>query len=188
MPPDTAVAAFVFDLDIGVVAITAAVLLSLVSPEASKSAVGQIAWPTVLLITGIVTYVGLMQEIGTIDYLGEKVADIGAPLLAALIICLIGAAVSAFASTTGILAALIPLAVPFLLAGEIGAIGVIIALALSSSIVDSSPFSTSGALCVANAPDDQRDYVYRRLLRWGLSMIVVAPLVTWSIFVLPGWL
>lgn len=184
----TAVAAFVFDLDIGVVAITAAVILSLFSPEASKSAVGQIAWPTVLLITGIVTYVALMRRMGTIDYLGETVADIGTPLVAALVICLIGAAVSAFASTTGILAALIPLAVPFLLAGEIGAVGVIIALALSSSIVDSSPFSTSGALCVANSPEDQRDYVYRTLLRWGLSMILVAPLLTWLIFVVPGWL
>ena len=184
----TAVAAFGFDLDIGVVAITAAVLLSLASPEASKSAVGQIAWPTILLITGIVTYVSLMQEMGTIDFLGEQVASIGAPLLGALVICFIGAAVSAFASTTGILGALIPLSVPFLLAGEIGAVGVIIALALSSSIVDSSPFSTSGALCVANSQEDQRDKVYKNLLRWGLSMIVVAPLVTWTVFVLPGWL
>ena len=135
----TAVAAFVFGLDIGVVAMTAAVLLSLVSGDASKAAVGQIAWPTVLLITGIVTYVGLMQSIGTIDWLGNRVADIGVPLLAALVICFIGAAVSAFASTTGILAALIPLAVPFLLSGQVGAVGMIIALALSSSVVDSSP-------------------------------------------------
>ena len=54
--------------------------------------------------------------------------------------------------------------------------------------MDSSPFSTSGALCVANAPEEQRDLVYRRLLQWGMSMIVVAPLLTWAIFVLPGWL
>ena len=175
-------------LDIGVVAITAAVLLSIVSGEANKAAVAQIAWPTVLLITGIVTYVGLMQRIGTIDWLGLQVAAIGVPLLAALVICFIGAAVSAFASTTGILAALIPLAVPFLLSGQVGAVGLIIALALSSSIVDSSPFSTSGALCVANSLEEQRDLVYRRLLQWGMSMIVVAPLLTWAIFVLPGWL
>ena len=95
---------------------------------------------------------------------------------------------SAFASTTGILAALIPLAVPFLLGGQVGAVGMIIALALSSSIVDSSPFSTSGALCVANSLEEQRDLVYRRLLQWGMSMIVVAPLITWTVFVLPGWL
>jgi di/tricarboxylate transporter len=184
----TAVAAFVFGLDIGVVAITAAVLLSLTTGQASKAAVAQIAWPTVLLITGVVTYVGLMQRIGTIDWLGNHVAGIGVPLLAALLICFIGAAVSAFASTTGILAALIPLAVPFLLGGQVGAVGMIIALALSSSIVDSSPFSTSGALCVANSLEEQRDLVYRRLLQWGMSMIVVAPLITWTVFVLPGWL
>lgn len=182
----SAVAAFVFGLDIGVVTLTVAVLLTLVSRESGKAAVGQIAWPTVLLITGIVTYVGLMERIGTIDWLGTQVAGIGVPLLSALLICLIGAAVSAFASTTGILAALIPLAVPFLQTGQIGAVGLIIALALSSSIVDSSPFSTSGALCVANSPDDQRDFVYRRLLQWGMSMIVVAPLATWTVLVLPG--
>jgi di/tricarboxylate transporter len=184
----TALASFTLGLDIGVVAITAAVLLSLISGEANKAAVAQIAWPTVLLITGIVTYVGLMQRIGTIDWLGNQVAGIGVPLLAALVICFIGAAVSAFASTTGILAALIPLAVPFLLSGQVGAVGLIIALALSSSIVDSSPFSTSGALCVANSLEEQRDLVYRRLLQWGMSMIIVAPLLTWAIFVLPGWL
>ena len=184
----TALVSFTLGLDIGVVAITAAVLLSLVSGEANKAAVAQIAWPTVLLITGIVAYVGLMQRIGTIDWLGNQVAGIGVPLLAALVICLIGAAVSAFASTTGILAALIPLAVPFLLGGQVGAVGMIIALALSSSIVDSSPFSTSGALVVANSPEDRRDFVYKRLLQWGMSMIIIAPITAWSIFVLPGWL
>ena len=48
-----------------------------------------------LLICGIVMYVALLQEMGTIDWLGEEVADIGTPLLAALVICFIGAAVSA---------------------------------------------------------------------------------------------
>jgi hypothetical protein len=72
----TALASFTLGLDIGVVAITAAVLLSLVSGEANKAAVAQIAWPTVLLITGIVTYVGLMQRIGTIDWLGNQVAGL----------------------------------------------------------------------------------------------------------------
>jgi di/tricarboxylate transporter len=164
------------------------VLLSLLAPNTYKGAVAQVAWPTVLLICGIVTYVNLLQEIGTVDFLGEQVAGIGIPLLAALVICYIGAAVSAFASTTGILGALIPLAVPFLLAGEVGAVGLITALAISSSVVDSSPFSTSGALVTANAPEEQRDYVYRRLMRWGFSMVLIAPPVTWLLLVVPGWL
>jgi di/tricarboxylate transporter len=184
-----AVAALFFDLNVGLVAVTVAAILTLLSPESARDAVNHVAWPTVLLVCGIVLYVGVMQEIGTIDWLGTEVAGIGAPLVAALVICFIGGAVSAFASTTGILGALIPLAVPFLTGSEaVGAVGLITALALSSSIVDSSPYSTSGALTVANATEEQRDYVYKGLMRWGFSMVVIIPIVTWLIFVVPGWL
>ncbi|MEQ3554372.1 SLC13 family permease [Pseudonocardia nematodicida] len=182
-----AVGALAFGLDVGFTALTVAAILSLISPNSAKAAVGQVAWPTVLLICGIVTFVSLMERAGTIDWLGNLVTMIGSPLLAAILICLIGAIVSAFASTTGILGALIPLAVPFLLAGEIGPVGLIIALAISSSVVDSSPFSTSGALVVANSPADQNDRVFRGLMIWGFSMCAVAPLLTWLFFVVPGW-
>jgi di/tricarboxylate transporter len=182
------VGALVFDIDVGLLALSIATVICIVFPEDCKASVGQVAWPTVLLICGVVTYVGIMQTIGTIDMLGESVAGIGVPLLAAFVICLIGAAVSAFASTTGILGALIPLAVPFLLGGEIGAVGMIIALAISSSVVDSSPFSTSGALVVASSGAEVRDRVFRGLMIWGLSMIIVAPVLAWAIFVAPGWL
>ncbi|MFI1015170.1 SLC13 family permease [Streptomyces sp. NPDC020965] len=182
------VGALFFDLNVGLLALTVTVVLSLLSPESAKGAVDRCAWSTVLLVCGIVTFVGMMERIGTIDYLGTSVADIGAPLLGALLICLIGSVVSAFASTTGILGALIPLAVPFLLGGEIGAVGLVIALAISASVVDSSPISTSGALVTANAPEEQRDAVFRRLMVWGLSMAAIAPPVTWLLFVAPGWL
>ena len=181
--------ALVLELDIGLLAITVGVILSLVAPRGAKGAVGQIAWPTVLLICGIVTFVGLMQDQGVPDWLGENVAALGLPLIAALLICYIGGVVSAFASTTGILGALIPLAVPFLQGPEaVGAIGLITALALSSSIVDSSPFSTSGALVVANATEAERDKTFKNLMVWGFSMVAAIPLVTWLIFVVPGWL
>lgn len=184
-----AAGALFLDLNVGMLAITIAALLTLISPAVAKDAVAQVAWPTVLLVCGIVLYVGVMQALGTIDWLGEEVATVGAPLLAALIICFIGGAVSAFASTTGILGALIPLAVPFLTGNQaIGAVGVITALAISSSVVDASPYSTSGALAVANTRDEDRDLVYRGLMRWGLSMVVIAPVTTWLILVLPGWL
>jgi di/tricarboxylate transporter len=177
-----------FDLDVGLMALTVSVVLTLVSPSSAKGAVDRCAWSTVLLVCGIVTFVSMMERIGTIDYLGDSVASINAPLIAALLICLIGAVVSAFASTTGILGALIPLAVPFLQGGHVGAVGMIIALAISSSVVDSSPFSTSGALVTANAPDEQRETVFKRLMVWGLSMCAIAPATTWMLFVIPGWL
>ncbi|GAB3451058.1 SLC13 family permease [Actinophytocola sediminis] len=177
-----------FDIDVGLLSLSIATVICVLFPKDTKAGVAAIAWPTVLLICGIVTYVALMERQGTIDMLGDSVANIGVPLLAAFVICLIGAAVSAFASTTGILGALIPLAVPFLLTGQVGAVGLIVALAISSSVVDSSPFSTSGALTVASSPEAVRDRVFRGLMIWGLSMIVVAPVLSWMIFVLPGWL
>lgn len=137
---------------------------------------------------GIVTYVALMQEIGTVDYLGNAITKVDAPLLAALLICYIGAIVSAFASTTGILGALIPLAVPLLATGQVSAIGLVAALSISSSVVDSSPFSTNGAMVVANAPQEQQTMVYRQLMKWGFGLVLVAPLLSWgALTVLAGW-
>ena len=177
----------VTDLDIGFVAMTLAVVLSIVSPGAAKEALPKIAWPSVFLIVGIVTYVNLLQDLGTVIYVSDAVSHLNSPLLIALLICVIGAVVSAFASTTGILGALVPLAVPFLLSGDVSSVAMIIALSLASSIVDSSPFSTSGALIVANTAEEDRDRVLSQLLRWGLAMIVAAPAMAWALFVLPGW-
>jgi di/tricarboxylate transporter len=182
------VAALGFDVDVGFVAITVAVILALTSTEAHKGAVQKIAWPTVLLICGVVTYVGVLEEMGTITYVGDSVAGIGSALVAALLICYVGGIVSAFASTVGILGALIPLAVPFLQTGEIGVVGVITALAVSSAIVDVSPFSTTGALLVANVQGMDRDVFYRKLLIYGACIVVFAPFASWLVFVAPGWL
>src|SRR5690606_21550863 len=101
------------------------VVLALVNPAAQKGAVNKISWSTVLLICGMLTFVGVLEEAGTIEYASNAVATLGAPLLAGLLICYIGAVVSAFASSTAILAALIPLAIPFLGSGSISATGLI---------------------------------------------------------------
>ncbi|WP_431931937.1 SLC13 family permease [Nonomuraea jabiensis] len=181
-----AVGALVFDLDIGFLALAVAVALTLIFPSAARGTVDKISWGTVLLVGGIVTYVSLLEDQGTVKWLGDGVAHVGAPLVAAFLICLIGAVVSAFASTTGILGALIPLAVPFLQTGQVGAVGLVTALAISSSVVDCSPFSTNGALVVANADVSERDSVFKRLMTWGMTIMVVAPVLCWVILVVPG--
>jgi Na+/H+ antiporter NhaC len=137
----------------------------------------------VLLVCGVVTYVGALQRYGTIDVVGQSIAGVNPPLLAALLICAVGATTSAVASTLGILGAMTPLAVPLINRGEISLTGLVIALAISSTVVDSTPFSTAGAVAVASAEDDERSRVYRGLLIWGAAMVVTAPLVTWLIFI-----
>ncbi|AQU70317.1 SLC13 family permease [Streptomyces niveus] len=181
------VAVLVLDLDAGLSAITLAVVLSAFWPDASRKAVSEVAWPTVLLICGVLTYVGVLEEMGTIDYAGNAVGDIGVPLLAAVLLCYIAAIISAFASSVGIMGALIPLAVPFLAQGEIGAVGMIAALAVSATVVDVSPFSTNGALVLAAAPDVDRERFFRQLMVYGGIVVAAVPAAVWLVLVVPGF-
>ena len=183
-----AVFSLILDLDIGFVAMTVAAVLALASPKAQKGAVSQISWSTVLLIGGVLTFVGVLQEAGSVEWVGNGVARLGMPLLVALLLCYLGAIVSAFASSTAILGATIPLAVPLLLAGEVSPIGVIVALAISSTIVDVSPFSTNGALVLANAQGVDRDRFYKQILKYSALVVAIGPLIAWATVVLPGWL
>jgi di/tricarboxylate transporter len=178
-----AVGALGFGLNIGLLAFAAAVLLQLIFPASALGADKKIAWGVVLLVCGIITYVAALQRYGTVQAVGDGIAGLNTPLLAALLICTVGAVTSAFASSAGILAAVIPLAVPFMVRGEIGTTELVVALAISTTVVDSTPFSTVGALVVANADDNERPLVYRGLLLWGTAMIITAPLLTWLIFI-----
>jgi di/tricarboxylate transporter len=183
-----AVFSLVLDLDIGFVSMTVAAVLALASPKAQKGAVSQISWSTVLLIGGVLTFVGVLQEAGSVEWVGNGVAKLGMPLLVALLLCYVGGIVSAFASSTAILGATIPLAVPLLIAGEVSPIGVVVALAISSTIVDVSPFSTNGALVLANAQDVDRDKFYKQILKYSALVVAIGPLLAWAALVLPGWL
>ncbi len=177
-----------FKQDIGFVSLMIGLALSLWAPTMQKRAMAQVAWPEIMLITGVSTYVAVMEHMGTIAFVGDSVAQLGSPLLAALLLFYIGAVVSAFASSTAVLGSLIPLAVPFLQAGTgVSAIGFIAGMAVASTIVDVSPFSTNGALVLANAQGVDRDAFFRKLLAYGGIVTLAAPLVLWLLFiVLPG--
>jgi di/tricarboxylate transporter len=181
-----AVASLVFGLGIGLTAFTAAVLLQVVFPRSDGRAERHVAWSVVLLVCGVVTYVAALQRWGTVQAVGSGIAGLGDALLVGLLLCFVGAITSAFASSAGILGALIPLAVPFMAQGGVGTTGLVVALAISATVVDATPFSTVGALAVANASESERQHVYRGLLRWGMVMIVTAPPVTWLCFILPS--
>ena len=141
-----------------------------------------------LLVCGVLTYVGVLEQIGTIDFLGETVTAIGVPLAAALVLGYIGGVVSAFATSSGVIAALVPLVVPLLQSSDLDPLAVVAVLAVASTIVDVSPFSTNGAVVVANTTADERDHVLRSLLRYGGIVVAVAPALLWAAIVLPGGL
>ena len=180
-----AVVSLGFGLSIGFVAFCAAAVLHLVFPASSAGAEKHIAWGVVLLVCGVVMYVAALQRYGTVNAVGEAITGMGQPLVAALLLCAIGAVTSAFASSAGILGAMIPLAAPFMMQGLVDTTGFVTALALSATLVDATPFSTVGALAVANTCEAERKHVYRGMLAWGAAMVIIAPLLTWLVFVVP---
>jgi di/tricarboxylate transporter len=183
-----AVVALAFDKNIGFVSITAAVILAMLAPKEHKDAVKQIAWPTVLLVAGVSTYATILTTAGSPEFVGKWAAGLATAALGALILCYVGGVVSAFASSTALLPVIIPIAVPLIADGGINAALFVAALAVSSTIVDVSPFSTNGALMLANRPDSISEPVYyKQILTYAVIVTLVGPLVVWAALVLPGW-
>ncbi len=183
-----ALVALVFEKNIGFVAITAAVILAMLNAQEHKDAVKQIAWPTVLLVAGVSTYATILNEAGSPEYVGKWAAGLGVAALGALVLCYVGGVVSAFASSTALLPIIIPIAVPLISEGGINAVLFVAALAISSTIVDVSPFSTNGALMLANKPDSIEERVYyKQILTYSVIVVLVGPLLVWAALVLPGW-
>lgn len=175
-----------FHMPIGFVALSAGLLLALINIKEHQTFIGGISWSTVLLVAGMITYVSLLQHVGVIDTLAEQALALGAPLLIALVLCYVIGIGSAFASSTALLTAFIPLAGPLLATSSLSASGTVAALAIAATVVDVSPFSTDGALVVANAREDDRQRVYRQLMIYAGAVVVAAPLLAWGMLVPTG--
>jgi Na+/H+ antiporter NhaD/arsenite permease-like protein len=175
-----------FGVNMGFGAFMVGLALALMAPKKQADVLKQMPWSVMMMVTGIMTYVGVMEKIGTLDYMTELIASVGNPVLAALAACYVGGVVSSFASTTGFLAAVIPLAAPILQDSTISSIGVVSAIAIASSVVDLSPFSTNGALILANVQGVNDRLFFRKLLHTAMVFIALGPGLAWLIFVLIG--
>jgi Na+/H+ antiporter NhaD/arsenite permease-like protein len=176
----------VFGIDVGVASLVIALALIVVKPSVQKPAVETMPWSAILLVTGIVTYVGVLEAMGALADLQEGIQGLGNSSVAALIVSYVVGLISAFASTTGTLGVISPIVVPIAGDPTLTAIGVITAVSISSSVVDTSPMSTSGALLMASAqPKDERMF-FRALLLWAIGMIAIVPIFVWFVFVYLG--
>ena len=100
------------------------------------------------------------------------------------VVAFITGVVSVYSSTSGVvLPAFLPM-VPGLAQQLPGASALAIATSMNvgGHLVDVSPLSTIGALCIAGAPPDESRPLFNKLLAWGLSMSVVGALLCYLIF------
>jgi di/tricarboxylate transporter len=170
--------------DIGVIALGLGAVLALLYPTAGAEGVRRIDWSTIFMVGGIVTFVGVLQHLDAVNILGHAAMNIGSAYLAAFVIFVIAGLVSAFASTTGILTALVPMSVPLAVSGGVEGWALMSLMGVCAAIVDACPFSTSGALIVAAGPEEERPRLRSYLMRWGLSMVLVGPAISVIILML----
>ncbi|MGO1544586.1 MAG: SLC13 family permease [Gulosibacter sp.] len=176
-----------FGLDIGVITMALGVVLAIVSPSAGKAALAKVSWSVVVLITGVLTYIHMLEEAGTVDWVSNGIASIGIPLIAALLLFYMAGFVSALASSLGIIGVVMSLAGPFIASGDVHVGGFVAALAIAATIVDISPFSTNGAMLLANVDGDVRDKYYSGMLKYAGTMCLVGPGAAWLVVAVPTW-
>lgn len=180
-----AVGAMVFHLDIGILALAAGTLLSFIDKRHLSAAVEGISWSTILLVAGMITYISIVEEAGAIEWVAAGIGSLGSPLIGVLVLCVMAGVVSAFASSTAVIAISIPMLLPLLQGGAVAAGMAISAVAIAAKVVDVSPFSTNGALILANAQKVDPSAFSQRILRYSAVIVLIGPVLAWATLVVP---
>ncbi|NVI88184.1 SLC13 family permease [Actinomadura sp. BRA 177] len=143
--------------------------------------VSRVPWNVVLLISGLLTYVGLMQHLGAFKQISDFLRVDGSPLLSLLVLCYIAGVTSFAASSIAVFVTTMPL-LPPLVADGVSPVGGVLALALASVMVDINPLGITGGLILGAAEPSARPRLFRNLLIYGLVSIPIAPFLTWAAF------
>lgn len=172
-----------FDANIGYLGLTAAVVQQIVLRLEPGEIVSRIPWNVVLLIGGLLTYVGLMQDMGAFTRISDLLRVEGSPLLSLLVICYIAGITSFAASSIAVFATTMPL-IPAVVAEGASPVGAVLAVALASVLVDINPLGITGGLVLGAARPDDRPRLFRHLLTYGAVSVVVGPALACVAF---GW-
>ena len=161
--------------NIGMAAFTGAVILAALRVADHEQAIRRMPWIPILMVSGVSVLVALLEKTGGLDLFTEILARFATPGTLTGVIAFVTGVISVYSSTSGVvLPAFLP-TVPGLIARLGGdAFGVASSMNIGAHLVDMSPLSTTGAMCIAGISDpEQVRQTYNKLLIWGLSMTVI---------------
>lgn len=173
-------AVVVFRLNPGLSAFVAASVLLLSGLGDDAESVKQVPWAVILMVCGVSVLIGVLEKTGGMDLFTTLLARIATPRTVNGTIAGITGLISTYSSTSGVVyPAFIP-AIPGLVQKLGGGDPLQIAMSINvgAALVDVSPLSTIGALCVAALPQGSADAkkLFRQLLLWGFSMTLAGAL------------
>lgn len=173
-----------FKLDIIVGAFAAVAILLVARVADQEAAIKAVPWSTILMVCGVSTLVSVLEKTGGVDMIVDGLVKISTPVTVTGVVAFVAGLVSAYSSTVGVV---LPTFLPTVpgLAQRLGADPMAIASSINvgGHLVDVSPLSTIGAICVAAyAGTEDRQALFNKVLAWGLSMAVVGAVVCWVFF------
>jgi di/tricarboxylate transporter len=182
------IAVMVFDVNVGMGAFTGAILLSVFRAATGGDAVKQMPWGPIVMVCGVTVLVALMEKTQGMELFTDFLANYSTAGTATGLIAFVAGLISVYSSTSGVV---IPAFLPIIpgLAERLGTdmLPLIYSVCVSAHLVDISPISTTGALCIAAAPpEEDHQALFNKMLAWGLSMAVVGAVGCWLFFAVFG--
>jgi hypothetical protein len=169
-----------FDWNLGLSAMAAAAVLLAIGAAGEAPSFARVPWGVAIMVCGVSTLVAVVESTGGMTLFSSILARLSTPATAGGVMAFVTGLVSLSSSTSGVvLPAFLP-TVPGLVEQLGGGDPLAISLSINvgSSLVDVSPLSTLGALCVAAAADGGEGHrLFRQLLIWGLSMALVGAVI-----------
>ena len=174
-----------FRVDVGMGAFLGAALLTLARAADEAQAVKSMPWNTIVMVCGVTVLISILEKTGGMGLFTTMLARFSSQRSITGVIAFVTGVISVYSSSSGVvLPAFLP-TVPSLIQKLGGGDPVAIASSINvgAHLVDVSPLSTLGALCMAAAPaTEDRTALFHKLLAWGLSMSVVGAVVCWVFF------
>ncbi|MFZ4439286.1 MAG: SLC13 family permease [Syntrophales bacterium] len=176
--------------NVGSVAFILAGVLMLLNAGDSKSAVKAMPWSVIMLVCGVTVLIEVMDRAGGLNAMVKMIGATSGPVSVNFWLGLWTGLISAYSSSSGVVMPMFLPLVPGLAKEVAGAdvIAMISSINIGSHLVDTSPLSTLGALCIACAGEhEDKQKLFRNLLIWGLSMSIVGALACLLFFGILGW-
>ena len=182
-----------FKLDVGMMSFIIGTTYILFNIADDGEAVKKMPWGVITMVCGMSVLINVMDKAGGLNALIDVIAIISNGTTINGVVGFIAGLISAYSSSSGVVMPMFLNMVPGLLQA-VGTVDADHAVRLASSIdigahlVDTSPLSTLGALCIANAAvdDKAKGILFRNLLFWGLGMSVVGGFVCYVFFGILG--
>jgi len=175
-----------FRINVGMGAFVGAMILPILGAADHVEAIRRMPWNVIVMVTGVTVLVSIMEKTQCIQLFSDMLARLATPQSATAVVAFVVGLISVYASTSGvILPTFLPM-VPSLvqrIGGGVHAFSLASSINVGGHLVDVSPLSTIGALCIASAiaSSDSRK-LFNQMLAWGLSMSVVGAGICWLFF------